>query len=195
MDQAVLNVITQLEARDRQERALGLPGSQRIQALHPDSARLLYITALAAKATAIMEVGTNRGYSTLWLALAAKKNGGKVTTCELDPAKAKEARAYFEQAGLAQAIEVCVGDAGEILRQQTGPIDLLFIDAVKEDYKTYLETAYSRITPGGLIVADNVLSHSEQLLDYTTYVQNHPRLESATINIGRGLEITVKTGG
>lgn len=195
MDQAVLNVITQLEARDRQERALGLPGNQRIQALHPDSARLLYITALAAKARNIVEVGTNRGYSTIWLAMAVQKNGGKVTTCELDPAKAAEARAYFEQAGLAGVIEICVGDAREILRRQTGPIDLLFIDAVKEQYKTYLETAYPYLSLGGLIIADNVLSHSEQLLDYTTYVQNHPQLQSATINIGRGMEITVKTGG
>lgn len=193
MDQAVFNVLTQLEMQDEKERMQGLPGSRRIQALHFDAAKLLYITAMGAKAKNIVEVGTNRGYSTIWLAAAAKALGGKVVTCEIDPVKAAEARTHFEQAGLSDVIEILVGDARETLRQQTGPVDLLFIDGVKGQYETYFDVVYKRMGIGGMVIADNAVSHGDELLDYITYVQNHPNLESTTVDIGRGLEISVKT--
>ncbi len=192
MDQAVFNTLTELEMRDEKERVQNLPGSQRIQALHPDSAKLLYITALGAHAKNIVEVGTNRGYSTIWLALVAQKYGGKVVTCELEPVKANEARQYFEKAGVSEYIEILVGDARETLRGQTEPVDLLFIDAAKGQYETYFDVVYKRLRPGSIVVADNAISHGDDLLDYIMYMQNHPNLESVTVPIGRGLEISVK---
>jgi predicted O-methyltransferase YrrM len=179
--------------RDEKERRQGLPGSQRIQALHPDSAKFLYLTAMGLKAKNIVEIGTNRGYSTIWLALVAEKYGGNVITCEIDPARAEEAQGYFEKAGLSQYIKILVGDARQTLRNQTGPVDLLFIDAAKAQYETYFDIVYKRLGMGNMIIADNAISHDDELLDYITYVQNHPNLESITVPIGRGLEMSVKT--
>ena len=195
MNQAVFDVLSALEMRDEKERLQNLPGEQRIRALHPDAARFLYITALAAKAKNVVEVGTSRGYSTIWLALAAQKRGGKVITCEINPSHAEEARANFEKAGLADVIEIIVGDARDTLRSQTGTVDLFFMDAEKEQYETYFDVVYKRIGVGGLFIADNALSHADDLLDYISYVQNLPSLESVTVPVGKGLEVTVKVSG
>jgi len=192
MEQAVFDVLSELEMRDERERMQNLPVEERILALNPDAAKLLYITALSANAKNIVEVGTNRGYSTLWLALVARKTGGKVTTCEINPAKAAEAQSYFEKAGLADYIDVWVGDARETLRKFDSTVDLLFIDAVKGQYETYFDVMYKRLRVGSLIIADNAVSHGDALLDYIMYVQNHPNLESVTVPIGSGLEITIK---
>lgn len=194
MEPAVFNTLTELEMRDERERMQNAPAGERILALNPEAAKLLYITALSAHAKNIVEVGTNRGYSTIWLALVARQYGGKVTTCEIDPARAEEARGYFEKAGLSDYIDILVGDARETLRSFSEPVDLLFIDAVKDHYETYFDVIYKQLGVGSLVIADNAVSHSDELLDYIMYVQNHPNLESITVPLGSGLEISVKTG-
>ena len=192
MESRVIEVLARLEMRDEQERARGLPGSERIQALHPDSGRLLYVLALALGAKHIVEVGTSHGYSTLWLAAAAQANGGKVITCDINPERIAAARQNFADAGLGGVIEILEGDARDTLRGRSEPVDLLFIDSTKSYYETFFDVVYPRMVKGGIVVADNVLSHRDELEDYISYVENHPNLESAMIPIGRGLEISVK---
>jgi len=192
MEPEVIEVMARLEMRDQEERAQGLPGSQRIQALHPDSGRFLYVLALARGAKSIVEVGTSHGYSTLWLAAAAQANGGKVVTCDIDPERLSAARRNFAEAGLADVIEVVEGDARETLRARSEPVDLIFIDSQKSLYETFFDIVYQRLVKGGLVVADNTLSHEDELADYIAYVENHPNLESVRVPIGRGLEISVK---
>jgi predicted O-methyltransferase YrrM len=193
MKQELFDVLTALEMQDQQERAQSLPREQRIKALHPDSAKLLAILAISNKAQNIVEIGTSAGYSTLWLAYAASITGGKVVTIEIDPVRADETRAHLEKANMADYVEVLVGDARELLRHRQAPVDLVFIDGEKEQYETYFDVVYKRLGVGSMVMADNVVSHEDELLDYVTYVQNHPNLESVTVPIGRGLEITVKT--
>jgi predicted O-methyltransferase YrrM len=192
MESEVINVMARLEARDEQERARMLPGSERIQALHPDAGRFLYVLALVRQAKSIVEVGTSHGYSTLWLAAAARANGGKVVTCDRNLERIAAARRNFADAGLADVIEIVEGDARETLRGRTQPVDLLFIDSEKSLYETFFDVVYQRLTKGGVVVADNVLSHRDELEDYISYVENHPNLESVLVPIGRGLEISVK---
>ncbi len=195
MEPQVLNVMARLEMRDQQERAQGLTGSERIQAVHPDSGRLLRVLALANGAKSIVEVGTSHGYSTLWLAAAARINGGRVVTCDSNPRRIAAARKNFVDAGLADAVEILEGEARETLRGRSEPVDLLFIDTDKSYYETFFDIVYPRLVTGGLVVADNVLSHQEELEDYISYVENHPNLESVMVPIGRGLEISVKLSG
>jgi predicted O-methyltransferase YrrM len=192
MEPEVLDVMARLEMRDRQERTQALPGSERIQALHPDSGRLLYVLALAKDAKNIVEVGTSHGYSTLWLAAAAKANGGKVVTCDINPDRAAAARRNFVDAGLADVIQLMEGDARDTLRSHDQWVDLLFIDSKKSYYETFFDAVYQRLVKGGIVVADNALSHQDELEDYISYVENHPNLESVMVPIGRGLEISVK---
>jgi len=192
MEPEVIDVIARLEMRDEAERAKGLPGSERIQALHPDSGRFLYVLALAKEAKSIVEIGTSHGYSTLWLAAAAKAKGGKVVTCDTNPERIAAARQNFADAGLADVIEILEGDARDTLRGRTEAVDLLFIDSDKSYYETFFDVVYQRLVGGGLVVADNVLTHQDELEDYIAYVENHPNLESVRVPIGRGLEISVK---
>ncbi len=192
MEPEVLDVMARLEMRDQQERAKALPGSERIQALHSDSGRFLYVLALAKGVKSIVEVGTSHGYSTLWLASAAKANGGSVITCDANLERLAAARDNFAEAGLEDVIEILEGDARETLRNRTEPVDLLFIDSDKSYYETFFDIVYQRLVKGGLVVGDNVVSHQDELEDYISYVENHPNLESVMVPIGRGLEISVK---
>ena len=192
MEPEVIDVMARLEMRDQKERAQGLPGSQRLQALHPDSGRLIYVLTLAKGAKNLVEVGTSHGYSTLWLAAAAKINGGRVITCDHRPERIAAARQNFADAGLDDVIEILEGDARETLRGRDEPVDLLFIDAEKSYYESFFDVVYPRLVKGALVIADNVLSHRDELEDYISYVENHPNLESAMVPIGRGLEISVK---
>jgi caffeoyl-CoA O-methyltransferase len=187
-----MDVMARLEMRDEQERAQMLPGSERIQALHPDAGRLLYVLALARGAKNIVEIGTSHGYSTLWLASAARVNGGVVVTCDANLERLAAARRNFAEAGLSDVIEILEGDARETLRDRGEPVDLLFIDAEKSYYESYLDVVYQRLVKGGIVLADNVISHRDELEDYILYVENHPNLESVMVPIGRGLEISVK---
>ncbi len=179
--------------QDQKERMKNLPGTQRIRAMDPDAAKLLSILAVSNKARNIVEVGSGVGYSTLWLAYAASLTGGKVLACELDPAKADLLQANIEQAGMSAWVEILVGDARDLLRQRDEPVDFLFLDAKKDLYETYFDVVYKRMGMGAMIVADNVVSHADELLDFITYMQNHPSLESVSVPLGRGLEVTVKT--
>ena len=192
MEQELLDVLAEIERRDEKERQQGLPPAQRIRALDPASAKLLSLLALSKKARHIVEVGSGVGYSTLWLAYAASVTGGKVTTCEIEAAKADETRAHVARAGLAGYVDVLTGDAREVLRRREEPVDFLFIDGAKGQYETFFDVVYKRMGVGATIVADNVVSHADELADYVTYVQNHPNLESVTVPMGRGFEITVK---
>jgi len=192
MEPEVLDVMARLEMRDQQERAKELPGSERIQALHPESGRLIYVLALSKGAKRIVEIGTSHGYSTLWLASAAKANGGRVVTCDANPERIAAARSNFADAGLTDVIEILEGDARGTLRDRGEPVDLVFIDAEKSYYETYFDVVYQRLVKGGMVIADNVLSHQDELEDYILYVENHPNLESVMVPIGRGLEISVK---
>ena len=192
MEPELFEVLTELEQRDQQERRQNLPPEARIKAMDPETAKFVSILAISNKAKSIVEVGTSVGYSTLWLAYAASLTSGTVVTCELDPARAAEARSNLERAGVADRVEVLTGDARDLLRQRDEPVDFLFIDGAKSQYETYFDVVYKRMGIGGLIVADNVLSHEDQLADYVTYVQNHPNLESVTVPLPRGLEVSVK---
>jgi len=191
MEQELFDVLSELEMRAEKERMQGV--SNGINALDPDAAKLVSLLAISKKATSIVEIGTGVGYSTLWLAYAASTTGGKVVTCEIDSAKADEARANLAKAEMADYVEILVGDARETLRHQEGAVDFLFIDGEYGQYETYFDVVYKRMSVGSTIVADDVVAAEDDLADYTTYVQNHPNLESVTIPLAQGLEFSVKT--
>lgn len=192
MEQELFDTLSELEMRDQKERQQGLPSAQRIRAMDPGAAKFLSMLVMANKAQTIVEVGSGVGYSTLWLAYAASITKGKVITCEIDSVKADQTRANLAKANLSSYVEVLTGDARTLLRQRHEAIDFVFIDAEKGQYETYFDVVYKRMKLGAMLVADNVVSHENELSDYVTYMQNHPNLESVTVPLGRGLEITVK---
>ena len=105
----------------------------------------------AVGAKRVVEIGTSSGYSTIWLAMGARANGGKVFTHEIDPEKVKIATANFKKAGVNDVITIIEGDAHETIKQHKEPIDVLFLDAEKKGYVDYLRQLLPLVRPGGLI--------------------------------------------
>ena len=160
-------------------------GRELYLAVDADNGRMLRLLAETAGAKNVVEIGTSTGYSGLWICLALQNTGGRLKTFEIDPARAEQARKHFEQAGVAGLVEVVVGDAHENLKRLEDPIDLLFLDADKEGYASYLQALLPLVRPGGLIAADNVAMAP----DYVKAVTTDPQLD--TVFFGR-FAVTLK---
>jgi predicted O-methyltransferase YrrM len=147
-----------LDATRAATAAAGMPD----MAVAPNQGKLLQILALAVGARRILEIGTLGGYSTIWLARALPADG-RLITLEYDPLHAQVATTNLAHAGLAGQVEVRIGAALDSLpllaTEDTGPFDLVFIDADKQNNPDYLEWAIRLTRPGGLIVVDNVVRH------------------------------------
>ncbi len=190
LDERVARVVRELEEKDRRERRQNVPAHMRAPALHPESARFLHLLVLAGKYRRLLEIGAGYGYSTLWLAEAAHRNGGTLISCEIEPRRAEANRNNVARAGLQGVVTYLIGDARQTVADHPGPFDFVLIDTVKADYVTYFELLLPKMLPNGLIVADNVLSHAAELAGYLERVRSHPLYESVTVPIGAGLEIS-----
>ena len=160
----------------------------------PDTGKFLHVLVRMAKPKRILELGMFHGYSTLWIGLAARSVGARITTLELEAEKVAVAQANFAKAGLADIITVIQGDGKQTLAGLPGPYDLVFLDAAKEEYAAYFDLIYPRLAPGGVIVADNAVSHGEYMADYFDKARNHPNCVSVLVPVGTGEEVTYKKG-
>ena len=154
--------------------------------------RLLRLLAETNGAKRVVEIGTSTGESALWLALALRSTGGKLFTHEIDPGRAKIARANFKKAGVDDLITVVEGDAHENVKQHKEPIDILFLDADKEGYIDYLDKLLPLVRPGGLILAHNMVSPRPDPR-YIEAITKNPALETSFLLMhGAGVGVTVK---
>ncbi len=190
MDALIETVLERLYAEDAAQRAAGLPSAQRTRNVDRETGRWLGLLIRANRAREILEMGSSNGVSTIWLAAAAKPNGGRVTGTEILPARAAEANRNLAAAGLGDVARVVPGDARATAAALDGPFDLVFIDAEKDDYVDHFLTAIDRVEAGGLILADNVVSHD--LSAYQAMLRSREDVETVTIPMGRGIEFTVK---
>jgi predicted O-methyltransferase YrrM len=148
----------------------------------------------ASHARNLLEIGTSGGYSTTWLGSAARANGGVVRSLEVDPAKVRLARETIADAGLADTVDIIEQDAFAWLAQRQEAFDFIFLDAEKEDYDAYLDLAVPLLVSGGVLVADNLLSHADDLATFRERALAHPQLAGLVVPIGRGELMAVKTG-
>ena len=192
MDDALLALLEKLAVFGEDNDARETARPRRMLNITRDTGRLLWILVRATRATRILEVGTSNAFSTIWLADAARATGGRVTTLEVNPDKIARARANLAGAGLADAVEIVEGPATETIATLPGPFDLVFLDADRPSYLTYLELVVPRLRTGGMLVADNVTSHASELTDYLSRVKSHPQLFTVTVPIGNGEEIALK---
>lgn len=168
----------------------------KFQNIPPEDGRLLRVLTEAVGAKHAVEIGTSNGYSGLWLCLALRATGGRLTTFEIDPERAALARENFERAGVADIATVVVGDAHEKVKMLKGPIDLVFLDADKRGYVDYLRKLLPLLRPGGLLTAHNVNSHRRLLLDFIEAVTKNPDLETVFLHMdGPGISVTLKKRG
>jgi predicted O-methyltransferase YrrM len=191
LDDRVRAVLRRLEQEDAEERAAGLPAAQRSRAVEQTTGRFLFSLVAPQTDCEVLEIGGSRGYSTVWLAAGVRNFGGRVLSVEHDPRKVEAWRRNIAEAGLEDWAELLEGDAKEVVPGIADVFDVVFLDAEKEDYEELFRRVRTKLEPGALVVADNVLSHQETLGAYSAARQTDPTLESVTVPLDRGLELSV----
>jgi predicted O-methyltransferase YrrM len=191
LDERVRAVLARLEEEDARERAEGVAQAQRARAVAPTTGRFLFALVAPNAGCEVLELGGSRGYSTIWMASAARILGGRVVSLEHDPAKCEAWRRNVAEAGLEEWAELIEGDAFDSLELIEEPFDVVFIDSEKEDYERLFALVRPKLEPGAVVVADNVLSHPDPLAAYSETRQADTTLVSLTVPLDRGLELSV----
>lgn len=186
--------------REMEERA----AQEDIPISDPEVGRFLGILARATNARLIVEIGTAIGYGTLCLARGAPE--ARVLTIDTDPQRLAAARGYLERAGVAGRVELIEGAALEILHRLPGPIDLAYVDAVKKEYRRYLDQLVPKLRVGGVVALDNLLwkgrvadppeeddPDADALRAFNGYLMMHPQLQAVVLPFGDGLGVATKT--
>ena len=191
LDEQVLAVLARLEQEDRAEREAASANRKRPVVGSTWRERLRAGTPASQAGIEVLEIGGSRGYSSIWLAAGARVLGGRLISLENDPEKCRAWRRNVAEAGIEEWAELVEGDALATLGESQDVFDLVFLDAEKDDYEALFALARPLLEPGGLVVADNVLSHAEALGAYSAARQADPALSSVTLPLDRGLELTV----
>ncbi|MDQ2685785.1 MAG: O-methyltransferase [Thermoproteota archaeon] len=211
----ILEMLSKLEARSELERSgkIDISHENSMLAVTADTGKFLSILISAMKCNRILEIGTSVGYSTLWMALALVQNqellnspNRSIITIENNSSKIKRAVKNFEEAGVKELIEIVEGNALNILTQlstanetktNTGNnlFDFVFLDADKEGLVSYFDLVLPLVRKGGVIVTDNILSpqdYRSSMIDYVNHVRSKQGIQSVTVPIGYGEEVSLK---
>jgi predicted O-methyltransferase YrrM len=202
VDQAVAAVLEEYQVRAAQEEKLmqELPPEELVRRadelllpVGPATGSFINLLVKEMKARSLLEVGSSYGYSTIWLAEAARVTGGQLISLELRPVKAEHARAQLERAGLARYVQQRLGDALATLKELPGPFDFVLIDLWKDLYVPVFEQIYPKLAPGAVVVADNmILPEGTQRLAriYREHVRAAADMTSVLLPMGSGIEVS-----
>jgi predicted O-methyltransferase YrrM len=171
-----------------------VPHRQQMLAITADTGMFFSILLKAIKARRVLEVGMSVGFSTLWFADAVGK-GGRIVTIEMDPLKIEKARKNFREAGVDKMIEIRQGVALDVLRKLRDRFDFVLLDADKENIIRYFDLVLPLVRSGGMIAADNMLfppPYRPAMKKYARHVRSRRNVQSVTVPIGMGEEITIK---
>jgi caffeoyl-CoA O-methyltransferase len=145
--------------------------------------QFLNLLVHVAQAQRVLEIGTFRGYSGIWMGMALEETGGELITVEIDRRRVQEAGGHFERAGLADRIRQIEGDGHQVSERVEGPFDLIFLDADKGNELSYFEKLFPKLRPGGFLVLHNAISFRSQMKPYLDRVTQHPELISVTLSL------------
>lgn len=179
-----------LEEIDRRDREDGTPHLDRLRQIPPETGKFIALLAASAPSGKYIEIGTSAGYSTLWLALACREIGRKITTFEILDSKIKLAEETFRSAEVTDVVELVHGEARNSIKS-LNDIAFCFLDAEKELYAECYELVVPRLVSGGLFVADNAISHAGELRSTLDRAMTDPRVDAMVVPIGKG-ELVVR---
>lgn len=174
-----------LENINKKDRLDNTPHLLRLRQIPPETGRFIALLAASAPEGTYLEIGTSAGYSTLWLALACRVLKRRVITFELLEKKAELATETFMSAGVNDVVELVIGDARDYIEEYRN-ISFCFLDAEKEAYSDCYEKVVPRMISGGLLVADNALSHRDILSEMIEKALFDKRVDALIVPIGSG---------
>jgi predicted O-methyltransferase YrrM len=182
VDPAIAKLLAGIRAADKGQLAVS-----------EEDGRFLRVLVGATNARQVLEIGAASGYSAIWIGMGLRQTGGKLTTIEFDPVRAREAAANVQRAGLSDIVRVVPGDAFQEIPKVAGTFDLVFLDAWKPDYKKFFDIVFPRVSPGGLFLAHNVINKKNDMLDFLAAIEKHPMALNTTVSPGHeGISITYK---
>ena len=147
----------------------------------PEDAMMLRILVESSVAKRGVEVGTATGFGAINMGIAFERTGGHLWTFDINPKAVQETQENLKKVGLENVVTCVEGDALRTLPNVEGPIDFVFIDALKRDYFKYLKILEPKLKVGAVVVADNVIVSARDMKDYLDYVQNSPNYDTVII--------------
>jgi predicted O-methyltransferase YrrM len=175
-------LLQQIKASDREQLAVS-----------EEDGRFLRVMVTTRDAKHALEIGGAYGYSAIWIGLGLRQTGGRLTSIEYDPARARVAAENVRLAGLSDIVTVIPGDAFAQIPKLPGDFDFVFLDAWKRDYKRFFDLIAPRVSPRGLFLAHNVVNKQSEMRDFLDAIRNSPRLFTSIVTpSGEGMSVSVK---
>jgi predicted O-methyltransferase YrrM len=187
----VQTVLKELEIWGRENDRAQTDRSFRMLNLERETAELVRALIVGRQPQRILEIGTSNGYSTIWLA-ASVAAGGRVFSIDHNPHKLQMAKKNLERAGLLGKVELLLGNASEVIAGIDAPIDVTFFDADRLSAPEQLALLLPKLSADALVLADNVLSHPEEVAGYLTAIQELPEFEHTIVAVGKGLSVAYR---
>jgi predicted O-methyltransferase YrrM len=189
MDANVRKLLRRLEAEGLKHDSAETEHSRKLLNLEPATAEVVALLLQIAGTHNVLEIGTSNGFSTIWLAATIGPLGGRVTSIDKDPQKHAMARENLAAVDLLRYVDLRLGDATEIAAHLTGPFDCLFFDADRISAPKQLELLLPKLSLPGLLLADNAISHPEQIAGYLARIEEIDRISHTIIPVGKGLSV------
>jgi len=195
LDTQTLTVLRKIEAFGQSNDAQETDRSRRMLNLERSTAELIQILVLSSARKRVLEIGTSNGYSALWFASALRKipQAQRLTTIEHDAHKVQQARTNIATAGLSEMITVHEGSATEIVRILPRSFDCVFFDADRISAPEQLHILLPKLERDVLLLADNVLSHPDEVAGYLKEFEHLPEFVTSTVTVGKGLHIAYRS--
>jgi predicted O-methyltransferase YrrM len=192
MEQPLRELLKEIEERGRENDARTAERARMMLNLEPASAQLLSILVRASGVTRALEVGTSNAYSTIWLAWSLAPAGGCMVSIDRNPDKHALARENLRRANLLDRVDLRTGDAAEIAGALPGPFDLVFLDADRRKFLEIVQVLLPKLSAKVLLIADNVLSHPEEIADYLKWISSLTEFQHTIVPVGKGLSIAFR---
>lgn len=192
MEARLRQLLTELEESGRRHDAQEQDHSRKLLNLEPATAHLISMLVRSSRRTRLLEIGTSNGYCTLWLAWATHPFDGRVISIDRDAHKLALADGNLRQADLREVVDLIHGDAIQVVATLAGPFDCVFFDADRLSAPSQLALLVPKLTAEVFLLADNALSHPQEIAAYLAAVQVLPQFEHLVIPIGKGLSIAYR---
>ncbi len=194
MERSLRNVLREIEEQGRENDAHATERARMMLNLEPASAQLLSILVRASGVKRAIEMGTSNAYSTIWLAWSLGPARGSIVSIDRNPDKAifLARENLRRRAGFLEHVDLRTGDAAEIAGQLAGPFDLIFLDADRRKFPEVLQILLPKLAPKVLVIADNVLSHPEEIAEYLKMISSLADFQHSIVPVGKGLSIAYR---